>query len=805
MICFPETCHLVEINDLLCNILGDINRPFDTNFNERNLRLLRIGDPVDLTTIGSATAVSVGANGLFTFAERRVSDDTVFTLTRFSPDGTPISVQESVDENSSPGIPRELLELSNGDLFVLYQPGVSDIPFFRIFSENGEPLTELTEIVDVGGGSAGQQSQVWVTADPDGGFTVTVGRDVSNASEPVTVSALEFGERARQSDVRVIEYNNDGTLARPAYIGHEDGSVESFSDSQTSQRHDVLQNGNIVIAYSDAFYRQLIPSVDQLSTGFGVRFSIIEEGAPATEQVVYEPPVTENAAGRPVFSELAFEQGNSSFAPSVVALDTGGFAVIYAIDGATREAPNQWLASFHSASGAFVAEVNLADGGSFAVGSQSPQFLALDGGRIAVLSTARTSLTGREHFLKIIDQDGFIEGVSVGAAPGAQNDNGVLSLDLGPDGSIYVTLRNDIVHRFLPDGAALSSDANDQFQGTSDDDLAIGTAAADTFTLLDGDDVVIAGAADDVAELGDGEDRAEGGEGNDILLGGAGADALYGDDGDDTIEGGGGQDLLVGGANIDQVDGGGGNDVIFLGNGDDTGTGGNGRDQIDGGDGDDEIFGGNGDDVLAGGLGADRLVGQGGIDTASYHDASSGVRVSFTDRTNNTGEASGDRYDSIENLIGSAHRDFLLTNRGDNLIDAGDGNDTAEARAGNDVLLGGGGSDILRGGVGRDTLTGGDGFDVLEGGGGDDTLTGGERVDTFVFDRGADVITDFDRDRLAFDSALWGGGMRDASDILSENARVRDDEVIFNFGSGNRLVLEDFTDLAALETRIDVF
>jgi Ca2+-binding RTX toxin-like protein len=57
----------------------------------------------------------------------------------------------------------------------------------------------------------------------------------------------------------------------------------------------------------------------------------------------------------------------------------------------------------------------------------------------------------------------------------------------------------------------------------------------------------------------------------------------------------------------------------------------------------------------------------------------------------------------IENIIGSAHNDWLIGNDGVNRIEGGAGNDHIEGRAGDDVLAGGAGADWLDGGDGIDT------------------------------------------------------------------------------------------------------
>jgi Ca2+-binding RTX toxin-like protein len=59
-------------------------------------------------------------------------------------------------------------------------------------------------------------------------------------------------------------------------------------------------------------------------------------------------------------------------------------------------------------------------------------------------------------------------------------------------------------------------------------------------------------------------------------------------------------------------------------------------------------------------------------------------------------------------------------------IDAGPGDDYAQAGGGNDALLGDSGHDVLKAGPGHDVLVGGKGRDVLEGEGGDDIQIAGD-------------------------------------------------------------------------------
>ena len=74
-----------------------------------------------------------------------------------------------------------------------------------------------------------------------------------------------------------------------------------------------------------------------------------------------------------------------------------------------------------------------------------------------------------------------------------------------------------------------------------------------------------------------------------------------------------------------------------------------------------EVFiGGGGDDIIVGGTGRDGIDGGDGIDTASYITAAAGVSANLVNPTLNTGDAAGDTYRSIENLVGSAFGDTLV-------------------------------------------------------------------------------------------------------------------------------------------------
>ena len=138
----------------------------------------------------------------------------------------------------------------------------------------------------------------------------------------------------------------------------------------------------------------------------------------------------------------------------------------------------------------------------------------------------------------------------------------------------------------------------------------------------------------------------------------------------------------------------------------------NGADTIFGYGGNDTIFGLGGNDEIKGGGGADTINGGSGTDTANYSDSSVGVTVSLETNQGFGGTAEGDTLNSIENLTGSSHQDFLVGNAGNNVLTGLEDNDILKGGGGNDTLYGDSGSDTLNGGAGADVLNGGSGLDT---------------------------------------------------------------------------------------------
>ena len=197
----------------------------------------------------------------------------------------------------------------------------------------------------------------------------------------------------------------------------------------------------------------------------------------------------------------------------------------------------------------------------------------------------------------------------------------------------------------------------------------------------------------------------------------------------------------------------------------------------------DELYGYTGDDVLTGGARGDLLDGGLGTDAASYSNAPQRVVADLFDPSGNQGHAAGDRYVSIERLVGSNFNDELRGGERDSVLFGGRGDDTLIGQFATTTLVGGRGADTLIG-LGASTIaaywnstgsvrvnlgnpernTGearGDTFDniyglsgsrfndylygdkrdnLLEGGAGNDTLVGNAGNDRLDGGRGADQM-----------------------------------------------------------------
>ncbi len=392
------------------------------------------------------------------------------------------------------------------------------------------------------------------------------------------------------------------------------------------------------------------------------------------------------------------------------------------------------------------------------------------------------------------------------------------------------TLTGDSADNVL-DGAA----GNDTLDGGTGSDILIGGAGADHMTGGTGSDTasyvtatvsVTASLATPADNTGD----AAGDTYNSIenLAGSNFDDTLFGDAGDNTLDGGAGNDVLIGGAGDDSLVGGLGSDTASyassaiaivaslatpsVNTGDAAGDSYDSIENLEGSSFDDILTGDAGDNVLTGDAGADQLDGGAGSDSAGYTTSTAGVTASLANRSDNTGDAAGDTYVSIENLIGSSFNDILTGDAGDNVLTGGAGADQLIGGAGSDTagyatavagviaslsdtsvntgdaagdtydsienLIGSAFNDTLTGDAGDNVLNGGAGDDILNGGHGIDTLTGGAGKDTFVVQAGNEhaIITDFVPGQDVVE--LHGGPFTDASALLAAAVQSGADVVI---------------------------
>ncbi|MEJ7933107.1 calcium-binding protein [Sphingobium sp. AN558] len=241
---------------------------------------------------------------------------------------------------------------------------------------------------------------------------------------------------------------------------------------------------------------------------------------------------------------------------------------------------------------------------------------------------------------------------------------------------------------------------NDKLYGGFANDVLIGDAGADQLDGGENYDLAsyVTATSGVVANLGNSAGNTGDAAGDtyisiENLAGTNFNDTLTGNSINNTILGLDGQDILNGGDGIDDLDGGVGNDTL-------NGDGGN--DRLFGGVGNDILNGGLGDDIIFGDAGSDSINGGDGTDLLSYDSSVSGVSFSMASGAAGTaGDALGDTFAGIENVIGSAFGDTIGGTSGNNRL---------LGRGGNDILIANGGEDHLEGGAGGDTLDGTSGY-----------------------------------------------------------------------------------------------
>lgn len=364
-----------------------------------------------------------------------------------------------------------------------------------------------------------------------------------------------------------------------------------------------------------------------------------------------------------------------------------------------------------------------------------------DGHNIIVGGTSTTAeaepketLTGGQNFDLIIGDDFTFGSPADFSLSGLLTGSPVLDVALW-DGFEFSGTGNDIINT----GAGV----NVAFGGNGDDHITAGNGPLDALFGNAGEDTIEGGNGSNIIFGGDGDDPAlNGGDDTDLILG----DSLQFDaelsfdlsqilNGDVPVKfsaaianAGTGNDTINAGAGTNFVWGGMGNDIISAGNGPlDILFGNDGRDTINGGNGTNVIVGGDGSDPdLKGGDDLDVILGD-----------------SFTFGDEDVAIPQADDANAITQFFrtGAVFRAFVLTDSGDDDIQAGDGVNLVLGGAGMDTIRGGDNSDIIYGHEGNDTIFGGggSGIDLLFGGDGGD-IVAGNRNTTSASDDGANII-----------------------------------------------------------------
>ncbi|MGB0694185.1 MAG: hypothetical protein ACPGOY_00955 [Rhodospirillaceae bacterium] len=329
--------------------------------------------------------------------------------------------------------------------------------------------------------------------------------------------------------------------------------------------------------------------------------------------------------------------------------------------------------------------------------------------------------------------------------------------------------------------ATLNDGASIDLSGRTDDIVVNSGAGAETIITGSGDDEINSGDGSDTITTNEGNDTVNAGGGADVIVGGVGA-------GDDTYNGGDGIDQVTytsatNGVNVDLAAGTAqdATAVNFIGSDTLSGIeniqGSPGNDTLNGDAFANELLGEGGDDTIQGRGGDDTLNGGDGTDTVSYAEDSSGVTVSLLAGTASGAAVGTDSLTNFENITGGSGADTLIGNGGNNVLDGGDGTDTASYTndsAGVSVSLSAGtatgtgiGSDTLSnienvtGGSGNDTITGNSGNNALDGGDGTDTISFASETAgiTVSLTTGSATGTGIGTDTLAnFENIIGGSG-----------------------------------------------
>jgi Ca2+-binding RTX toxin-like protein len=458
--------------------------------------------------------------------------------------------------------------------------------------------------------------------------------------------------------------------------------------------------------------------------------------------------------------------GDTNAGMSIVALDTGGFAIAYE-DSGWAAGPHDISFARFDAGGALLGRTRATS----LTGTDSQASLTALSNSMVALSYAVGGDGGSGIQLQLIDP---ATGNPLLAAPlviadtaAGETDPSAAAWGLAGVAVAFKGGGFDLgAHRLVrtsggdaADDLIVGDDAVDRFDGGDGADTLSGLANADALDGGNGDDVLSGGAGQDVLEGGFGLDTADYAGGAAVRVdlgvagfqntGGAGFDRLAGIE---NLVGGAAADRLTGDASDNRLDGRDGGDTLSAGAGADT---------LDGGAGADNLSGGAHDDRVLGGAGADAMSGGDGVDTLDYamFAAATFLDLSATG-VQNTRSAGSDTLIGFENVLTGGGADRVFGSGLGNRLETAGGADTIKAKGGSDLILSGAGDDVVSAGGGADTLVGGHGVDVLRGGAQADVFHFGPYTDSAVGLGLCDVIRDFrtsDGDRIDLGEVFGGG------------------------------------------------
>jgi len=604
----------------------------------------------------------------------------------------------------------------------------------RIFDATGTPVTGEIDLVSMF--SDGNQDEVSVAADPNGGFVV--------AFSDVRPGGDTF--------VRVASFDNSGT-SRWTFSGneaHQTVPVQGIGTSTRDPSVTVLDDGRVIV---------IAENVDASGDVTLVYHSIADDGLSSTSDFAASAAVSDyidpnvivnsdgevtlfyNAQNRTTPSTIDLQAvladydsltGALSFGGTFVQFDPPGATgrahdIVALTDGSTgkfvavwQEGPSESIAAvvYNNDMTAASTYVNRVLGHASVNEEIDPTVAALDDGGFIMFwdDEDNDELIGRVFSASFVGNGGpfLVPDSVVSGAPGSPD-----AVQLG-DGRIALVFEETTAGNSDVRLVFFDAFGNPNIEGTDEADFLVAGAVPTALTGF---------AANDTLNGAGFNDTLNGGTGADSMVGGAGDDFYTVDDAGDVIVENPGEGIDTVQSFIDYVLPANVEDLLLLG----AATNGTGNvldNRITGTAAANTLVGGNGEDTLDGGAGADSMAGGQSDDVFIVDNVGDQVV-----------EASNEGTDTVRSTIS-----FVLGLNVENLTLLGAANLTGTGNGAANVLTGNNGGNVLAGGASDDLLLGEAGNDTLNGGPGADTMNGGANNDVIIVDN-------------AGDQAIGGGGI----------------------------------------------